>query len=139
MSFSRLRSKTNVFLRRPRLRGSTELSVRFARNAAISRYSVARLTPNSHATSSTSLIDRRLSPCRSKRPLIASSRLHPSNQARCFSSSSKTRSSSSIRTADFAPTLGGKILTFDGYVNAYYTLITRGAENLRVKLYENRL
>ena len=84
------------------------------RNAAISRYSVARLTPNSHATSSTSAIDKRLSPCRSKRPLIASSRLQPSSQARCFSSSSKTRWSSSIPTADFARTLGGEILTIDG-------------------------
>jgi hypothetical protein len=51
---------------------------------------------------------------RSKRPLIASSRLHPSSQARCFSSSSKTRSSTSITPADFAKTFGAEILTIDG-------------------------
>jgi hypothetical protein len=57
---------------------------------------------------------QRLSPCRSKRRLIASSLLHPSSQARCFSSSSKTRYSASITPADFAKTFGAEILTIDG-------------------------
>src|SRR5271165_6785141 len=118
MSFSRLRSNTKVFLRRPRLRGSTELTVRFDRYAAISRYSVDRLTSNSHATSSTSVIDRRLSPWRSRIPLISSWCLQPSCQARCFSSSSKTRSSTCISTANCAPTFSVEILTIDGQVNA---------------------
>jgi hypothetical protein len=113
-----LASNTKASLRRPIARGSTEDTVPLARYAIIRRYIVDRLTPSSQATASTSTIVSLLSPCRFNKPRIASLRRQPSS-LRLRAWLSPGTSSSPNRYLRLVKTLGGQILTLNGFVNPY--------------------